>query len=112
MLSDKILKSGITVPRNAKSVGAKIARMEGEYKKAFDFVNNTGQGLKDEGKDITDTVKKMCPYYYDLDPIMGTRASTKPLELFESEGDEESSVLFCLYHMMFTNVFIFYSDSP
>jgi hypothetical protein len=25
--------------------------------------------------DITEIVKKMCPYYYDLDPIMGTRVS-------------------------------------
>jgi len=87
MLSEKIAEAGITVARNEKSVGAKIARMEGEYKKAFDFVSNTGQGLMDDGEDITETVKKMCPYFYDLDPIMGTRASTRPLELFESEAD-------------------------
>jgi hypothetical protein len=45
MLSQWIAAAGITVSRNAKAVGAKIARMEGEYKKAFDFVTNTGQGL-------------------------------------------------------------------
>jgi hypothetical protein len=61
--------------------------MEGEYKKAFDFVTNTGQGLMDEGKDVTEIVKKMCPYYYELDHIMGSRASTYPIELFESEYD-------------------------
>jgi hypothetical protein len=44
-----------------QSLGAKIARMEGEYKEAFDFVNNTGQGLMDEGQDITEIVKKLCP---------------------------------------------------
>jgi hypothetical protein len=82
----KNVQAGITVPRNAKAVGAKIARMEGEYKKAFDFVTNTGQGLMDKGKDITEIVKKMCPYYYELDPIMGSRASTRPIKLFESEG--------------------------
>jgi hypothetical protein len=60
--------------------------MEGEYKKAFNFVNDTGQGLMEEGKYITEIVKKMCPYFYELDPIMGNRASTHPLELFESEG--------------------------
>ncbi len=69
-----------------KAVGAKIARMEEEYKKAFNFVTNTGQGLMEEEKDLTEIVKKMCPYYYELDPIMGNRASTKPLDLFESEG--------------------------
>jgi hypothetical protein len=30
MLSERIAKTGITVSRNAKSVGAKISRMEGE----------------------------------------------------------------------------------
>jgi hypothetical protein len=57
--------------------------MESEYKKAHDFVTNTGQGLMDEGNDTTKIVKKMCSYYYVLDlimPIMGSRASTKPLE--------------------------------
>jgi hypothetical protein len=85
-LAERIAAAGVTVARNAKAVGAKIARMEGEYKKAFDFVTNTGQGLIEEGKDITEIVKKMCPYYYELDPIMGNRASTKPLDLFEAEG--------------------------
>jgi hypothetical protein len=33
MLAEKNVQAGITVPRNAKTVGAKIARMEGEYKK-------------------------------------------------------------------------------
>ncbi len=61
--------------------------MEADYKKAFDFVTNTGQGLMDEGKDITEYVKKLCPYYYELDPIKASRASTKPLSMFESEGD-------------------------
>jgi hypothetical protein len=36
---------------------------------------------------ITDIIKKMCPYFYELDPIMGSRASTRPLDLFESEGN-------------------------
>ena len=61
--------------------------MLGEYKKTFNFVNNTGKGLMEDGQDITDIMKKMCPYFYVLDPIMGSRASTLPLGLFESEGD-------------------------
>jgi hypothetical protein len=74
-----IVQAGITVPRNAKVVGAKIARMEGEYKKAFDFVTNRGQVLMNKGKDVTEIVKKMCPYYYELDPKMGSRAFTCPI---------------------------------
>jgi hypothetical protein len=58
-----------------------------EYKKAFDFVTNTGQGLMEDGQDITEIVKKMCPCCYELDPIMGNTASTYPVELFESEGE-------------------------
>jgi hypothetical protein len=30
--------------------------MESEYKNAHDFMNNTGQGLMDEGKDIIEIV--------------------------------------------------------
>jgi hypothetical protein len=74
MLSEQIAAGGVTVSKNAKAVGAKITQMEGEFKKAFDFVTNTGQGLMKEGKDKTEVIKKMCPYYYELDPIMGNRA--------------------------------------
>jgi hypothetical protein len=71
--------------------------MEGEYKKAFNFVTNTGQGLMEERKDITEVVKKICPYYYKLDHIMGNRASTRPLKIFESES---SSFLFSYTHFL------------
>jgi hypothetical protein len=50
MLEEKILKAKIQVPRNAQTVGAKTAHMEGEYKKAFDFVTDTGQDLMEESK--------------------------------------------------------------
>jgi hypothetical protein len=86
VLSHKIKAAGITVDRNPKSVGAKLQRMEAEYKCANDFVMNTGQGLLEEGKDITQYVKKLCPYYYVLHPVMADRASTKPVASFESEG--------------------------
>jgi hypothetical protein len=38
------------VARNPKSVGEKLARMEADHKKAFDFVSITGHGLMEEGK--------------------------------------------------------------
>jgi hypothetical protein len=86
MLSEWITASGVTDTRNAKAVSAKITRMEGEYKKAFYFITITGPGLMEEGKDIIEIMKKMCPYYYELYPIMGNRASTHLLDLFKSEG--------------------------
>ena len=88
VLSKKIKDAGVKVDRNPKSVGAKLQRMEAEYKRANDFVMNTGQGLLEEGKDITQYVKKLCPFYYELHPIMADRASTTPLASFESEGIE------------------------
>ncbi len=57
-LAEEIKKAGRSTSRNARAVGAKIARMASEYKNAHDFVNNTGQGLMDEGKDVTEIVKK------------------------------------------------------
>jgi hypothetical protein len=66
--------------------------MEADYKKAYDFVSNTGQGLMEEGKNITEHVKKLGPFYYVLDPVMASRASTKPLAMFDSaDGDEDES---------------------
>lgn len=59
--------------------------MQEKYKTAYDFIGNTGQGLMDEGKDITKYVKKLCPYYFVLHTIMADRASTKLLANFESE---------------------------
>jgi hypothetical protein len=92
ILSKKINSAGITVARNAKSVGAKLERLEANYKKAFDFVSNTGQGLMEEGKDITEYAKKLCPFYYMLDPVMAGRASTKPLAMFDSaDADREET---------------------
>jgi len=91
VLVDKIKQAGITVPQNAKAVGFKSGGMEAEYRTAHDFVHNTGQGLMDEGQDITDIVKKMCPFFYLLDPIMGNRASTRWLTLFDSEDPNNRS---------------------
>jgi hypothetical protein len=67
--------------------------MEAEYKMANDFVMNAGQGLLEEGKYITQYVKKLCPFYYELHPIMADRASTKPLASFESEGISKFSAI-------------------
>ncbi len=88
----KIADAGITVSRNVKSVREKLARMEADYKKVYDFVSNTGQRLMEEGKDITKYVKKLCPFYYILDPLMASKASTKSLAMFDSaDGDADES---------------------
>jgi hypothetical protein len=89
-LSDLIMKTGISVQRNPKSVGQKLSRMEMDFKKAHDFVHNTGSGLMSQGHDITDAVRKIFPYYYELEQVMGSRASVHPMDLFDGEEEEEA----------------------
>ena len=83
MLSQLIKDKGILVERSAVSVGSKIIRMEAMYKEASDWLSQTGQGVLAEGGDVTDAVKKRCPFFYIIDPIMCDRASIKPLALSE-----------------------------
>jgi hypothetical protein len=55
-------------------------------------VFTTGQGLVEEGKDITEYVKKLSPFCYLLDPVMASRASTNPSVMFNSaDVDTENS---------------------
>jgi len=91
-LSDEIKKQGIIVERSPHHVGMKINKMEGEFWKTYDWVKQTGQGILDEGGDITDIVLKKCPYYYVLEAVMADRPGTDPLVLFEAglmEGDDQ-----------------------
>jgi len=81
MLSQLIKEKGILVERSAVSVGSKIIRMEAMYKDAADWLAQTGQGVLAEGGDVTDAVKKRCPFFYIIDPIMRDRPSIKPLAL-------------------------------
>jgi hypothetical protein len=69
-LSEEIKKKGIAVERTAHHVGMKINKMEAEYRKCNNWVNQTGQGILDEGGDITDDVNKHCSFFYTLEPIM------------------------------------------
>ncbi len=62
----------------------KINKMEAEYKKTNDWVNQTGQGIIDEGGDITDVVNKRCSFFYLLEPIMADRPGTNPLLISEA----------------------------
>jgi hypothetical protein len=70
--------------------------MEAEYRKTNDWINQTGQGIIDEGGDITDVVNKRCSYFYLLEPIMADRPGTNPMVVNETgiyddeAGDIES----------------------
>ncbi len=74
----------------------RITKMEAEYRKTNDWINQTGQGIIDEGGDITDAVNKRCSYFYLLQPIMADRPGTNPMVVKETgiyddeAGDIES----------------------
>jgi hypothetical protein len=92
MLSEEIKKKGIIVERTAHHVGMKINKMEAEYRKTNDWINQTGQGIIDEGGDITDIVNKRCSYFYLLEPIMADRPGTNPLMVSEAGIDNGTEV--------------------
>lgn len=79
-ISDKIKSAGISIERNPKTIINKISSIEDAFKKAHEWVSNTGQGVKDsDPKGFWDTVRGMCPYYEELEPIMASRASAQAL---------------------------------
>jgi hypothetical protein len=85
--------------RNAKNVLNKIQHIEKTFKDAHLFASSeTGAGLKedDEGT-FEDSVKKKCPYYFDLLDIMADRASSKPKAT--SYDDSEESEVFDIQGM-------------
>jgi hypothetical protein len=77
-LSALIKAKGIVGKRTTHQVGIKMCKMEGEYKKANDWLCSTGQGILEERGDIQDKIKKMCPYLYQIYPIMKDRPAVNP----------------------------------
>ena len=65
----EIKDKGITTTRTSKDVLQKISNMEHLYKQATDFLDGTGAGITCE-QSLQEAVKKICPYYYELAPIM------------------------------------------
>ncbi|KAG9415328.1 hypothetical protein AC1031_008766 [Aphanomyces cochlioides] len=78
--------------RKAKDIMQKVSVLEQQYRSARDWLNNTGQGIEDQAT-IDDEVKKICPYFFDLDSVMHDRASSEALatsdNLDDSDGDIE-----------------------
>jgi hypothetical protein len=68
----------IGVTRLGKDVENKIQNFEALYKKASDWKGATGAGISDPGK-VEEYLRKLCPYYFELQPIMESRHTTRPL---------------------------------
>ncbi|OAV92365.1 hypothetical protein PTTG_02241 [Puccinia triticina 1-1 BBBD Race 1] len=94
--------------REWRGVEQQILTLERNFRKALAFQNQTGQGIMDEAElerarqdeadlnmsDIEDHVEnaqneievkiqKKCKYFYELEPIMKDRPSSRPLDLHE-----------------------------
>jgi hypothetical protein len=63
--------------RDKNTVGAKITAIEGQFRKAKEWLANTGQGLQDDGDEdsIKKYVNKICPYFEELGDIMMDKPS-------------------------------------
>ena len=78
-----IALKGIIKERTPQSIYQKISLILSSYKKADDWANQTGAGLLEEkGETFTesfdDYIKRLCPLYETLHPIMRDRAATRP----------------------------------
>ncbi|KAJ3234552.1 hypothetical protein HDU78_005768 [Chytriomyces hyalinus] len=86
--------------RDANVISLKIQELESSFKDAKDWLAQTGQGIMDEEGDGEETeqnislyIKKKCPFYNQLEPIMGERASTQPLATNKMPGSTSTAAL-------------------
>ena len=56
----------------------KISSIEISFWKAIDWLDGTGAGVTDN-ESLESYVKRLCPFFYELEPIMKDRASARPL---------------------------------
>ena len=93
-VSNMIKDSGCRMERTAEAVVSKIREIETKFIKAHDWVNNTGQGVKEnEGvHSFEGAVRKRCPWYFELEPIMAERSKARPKATTESIGDDNPPV--------------------
>jgi hypothetical protein len=79
-VSKKIYLAKTLKVRKALSVQLKIQSMEGAFRDAHDWVNNTGVGVLASDGRVTfeEAVTKRFTYYYDLVDVMSERSSARP----------------------------------
>lgn len=85
--------------RTADSVRAKIDDMAAKFKETYEWIHNTGQGvLASEGEtSFRDVVLNKFRYYYDLEPVLAQRPTTRPvldsdrMDKLQDSNEEDSS---------------------
>ena len=80
-LSMTIKSKGCKKERTAKDVLNFIERKLKQWKLAYEWTQETGQGVKESGdeKGFEDYVRKLCPFYYDLYDVLSVRAGIEPI---------------------------------
>ena len=80
-IAHAIAEAGVRKKRTGKDVKNFIGRKLEAWKRTFEWVNNTGQGLKEAGEhqQFKDAVLAKCPHYYVMEPVLGARAGVKPI---------------------------------
>ncbi|KAH9122895.1 hypothetical protein LEN26_003459 [Aphanomyces euteiches] len=84
--------------RSSREVRSKINDLERSYRAARDWTNSTGEGIRDEDKELGEThvrtkILKICKHYDVLHPIMGDRPAARPIFTNEEEENNEVSWL-------------------
>ncbi|KAH9473698.1 hypothetical protein MJO29_000761 [Puccinia striiformis f. sp. tritici] len=80
--------------REAKGIRQKIGELQKSYNKARDFLKNTGEGILAEDEEngvytVEQKIQEECPYWDQLDPIMGDRSVTQPLHVRSTIGGDQ-----------------------
>lgn len=88
-----LIKEKVGVICTSKDVRSKIESIERDFRAASDWLGQTGAGL--ESGAIKEYINRICPLYYQLEPVMKDRATTKPLyalgtALEDTDSEKES----------------------
>lgn len=75
--------------RNEKDVENKIGKLERQFREASDWANNAGQGVDDPGS-FHNALLKRCPFWDELNPIMGDGPNANALATNEELSDDDS----------------------
>jgi hypothetical protein len=81
-IAARINSFGVKNPRNGNQVMQKISHLADTFKSAYDWSNTeTGAGLleSDQLDSFNDALVKKCPYYFELQDVMGERSSSQPV---------------------------------
>lgn len=75
IISGIMQQKGLSQPRTANAIKAKIASIAMQYGHALDWRNNTGSGTDISSQTLHDETLKRCPLFFTLDPVFGEQGN-------------------------------------